>query len=447
MTNSRNTIPDQGHGGNNTRRLVIKPALSENQMEQILASVNVKRAWQQVKRNHGASGVDGMTIEKFPTYAREHWNSIRSNLKEEKYRPSPVRRVEIPKPSGGKRPLGIPTVTDRVIQQAVAQILTPIFDPEFSESSVGFRPGKSAHDGVRKVRKYINEGYIIAVKVDLQKFFDEVNHDVLMQRVARKIRDKTLLRLIGNYLRAGVMVNGIVEPTKKGVPQGGPLSPLLSNIVLDDLDKELEKRGHRFVRYADDFVIMVKSTRAGERVKLSIVRFLEKKLKLKVNNEKSTVGVAKELEFLGFTFPGKTIRWTQSAFLNFKKRITAITGRSTGVSMQHRIAELNRYIRGWMNYYGISQFYSPIAEIDQWIRRRLRMCFWKQWRYARTKVKALLKLGTNLRTAIACAMSRKSFWHISRSLATHTGMTNQWFNQTLGLLSIRDIWIKLHYPS
>lgn len=431
----------------NKKRSVIKPALSEKTMEQILNSANVKRAWQQVKRNHGAPGVDGMTIEEFPTYARKHWSSIHSNLNEEKYQPLPVRRVEIPKPSGGKRPLGIPTVIDRVIQQAIAQILTPIFDPEFSESSFGFRPNRSAHDGVRKVRQYINEGYIIAVKVDLQKFFDEVNHDVLMNRVAKKVKDKAILKLIGKYLRAGVLANGVVEPTKKGVPQGGPLSPLLSNIVLDDLDKELENRGHRFVRYADDFVIMVKSTRAGERVKKSIVKFLEKKLKLKVNSEKSNVDRAKALEFLGFTFPGKTIRWTHSAFLDFKKRIRAITGRSTGVSMEHRIAELSRYIRGWMSYFGISQYYSPIAEIDQWIRRRIRMCYWKQWRYAKTKVTALLKLGTNLKTAIACAMSRKGFWHMSRTLATQTGMTNIWFSQTLGLVSVRDLWIQLHYPS
>ena len=447
MTNSQTQSPNGDMVEKNKRRSVIKPALSVNLMERILTSANVKRAWQQVKGNHGAPGVDGMTVEEFPTYAREHWDSVSSTLNEEKYLPSPVRRVEIPKSNGGKRPLGIPTVIDRVIQQSVAQILTPIFDPEFSESSFGFRPKRSAHGGVKKVRQYINEGYIIAVKVDLQKFFDEVNHDVLMERVARKIGDKTLLRLIGKYLRAGVMVNGKLEPTTKGVPQGGPLSPLLSNIVLDDLDKELEKRGHRFVRYADDFVIMVKSTRAGDRVKESIIKFLEKKLKLKVNSDKSNVERANALEFLGFTFPRKTIRWTKSAFLNFKKRIRAITGRSTGVSMEHRITELNRYIRGWMNYYGISKYYSPIAEIDQWIRRRLRMCYWKQWRYARTKVTALLKLGCNLKTAISCAMSRKGFWHMSRTLATQTGMTNKWFSETLGLVSVRDLWIQLHYPS
>lgn len=447
MTNFQTQSPNGDMVEKNMKRSVIKPALSEKLMERILESANVKRAWQQVKRNHGASGVDGMTVGEFPTYARQHWDSIRSSLKEEKYRPSPVRRAEIPKSSGGKRPLGIPTVIDRVIQQAVAQILTPLFDPGFSESSFGFRPRRRAHDGIRKVRQYINEGYIIAVKVDLQKFFDEVNHDILMERVARKVRDKTLLRLIGSYLRAGVLVNGVIEPTKKGVPQGGPLSPLLSNIVLDDLDKELEKRGHRFVRYADDFVIMVKSAKAGDRVKNSIIRFLEKKLKLRVNSDKSNVNSAKVLEFLGFTFPGKTIRWRQSAFLNFKKRIRAITGRSTGVSMEHRITELNRYIRGWINYFGISKYYSPIAEIDQWIRRRIRMCYWKQWRYARTKVTALLKLGANLDTAIGCAMSRKGYWHMSRTLATQTGMTNKWFAKTLGLVSVRDLWIKLHYPS
>lgn len=429
------------------RRIPGYPTSTETMIERMLESRNVKRAWRQVQRNHGAPGCDGMTVEEFPKYARAHWQDIRKAVNEGTYRPSPVRRVEIPKPKGGKRPLGIPTVIDRVIQQAIAQILEPIFDPGFSESSFGFRPGRSAHQAVKKVREYINQGYGIAVEVDLKKFFDEVNHDVLMQRVAKKVRDKRLLRLIGSYLRAGVLVNGVIEATSKGVPQGGPLSPLLANIVLDDLDIELEKRGHRFVRYADDFVILVKSVRAGLRVKANITRFLEKKLKLKVNTDKSKIGKAQRCKFLGFTFPGKTIRWTEEAFQDFKHNVRNLTSRSWGVSMEHRINELNQYIRGWMNYFGISQYWSPIPELDSWLRRRLRMCFWKQWRYVRTKVRELLKLGTYLKTAIDTAMSRKSYWHLSRSLATQTGMTNHWLNNKLGLVSIRDLWIQIHYPT
>jgi len=275
------------------------PASTEDIFERIVAQENVHRAWRQVRRNHGAPGVDGMTCEEFPTYARTHWQRIRQDLLDGKYRPSAVRRVEIPKPNGsGVRKLGIPTVIDRVIQQAIAQVLTPIFDPEFSESSFGFRPKRSAHDAVRKVREHISAGYSTAIEVDLAKYFDTVNHDVLMVRVARKVRDKRLLKLIGLYLRAGVEIGGRVESTSEGVPQGGPLSPLLANILLDDLDKELERRGHRFARYADDFIILVKSPRAGERVKQSISGFLERKLKLKINREKSKAGKANQAKFL-----------------------------------------------------------------------------------------------------------------------------------------------------
>jgi RNA-directed DNA polymerase len=313
--------------------------------------------------------------------------------------------VEIPKPDGGVRPLGIPTVLDRLIQQAIAQVLVEIFDPTFSELSFGFRPGKSAHDAVKKVREYIREGHRIAVDMDLSKFFDTVNHDVLMYRVARRIRDKRVLRLIGKYLRAGVKVNGRLQSTQKGVPQGGPLSPLLANIVLDDLDKELEKRGHRFVRYADDFIILVKSQRAGERVMKSIRRFLEKKLKLKVNEKKSRVAPTDQSSFLGFAFKGTKIRWSNKAFKEFKRQVRRLTGRSWFVSMDYRMWKLKEYIRGWMNYFGISEhywmnyfgiseFYRPIPIIDEWLRRRIRMCYWKQWRKTRTKVRELLKLGT-----------------------------------------------------
>ena len=449
MTNSQtSTSPTGVRVEANTGRLDITRALNENLMERVLESANVKRAWKLVRRNHGAPGVDGMTIEEFPTYARAHWQEIRRAVEEGTYVPLPVRRVEIPKPNGsGVRLLGIPRVVDRVIEQAIAQVLTPIFDPEFSESSFGFRPGRSAHQAVEKVREYINHGYTIAVEVDLKKFFDEVNHDVLMNRVAKKVRDKRLLRLIGAYLRAGVLVDGVIEPTSKGVPQGGPLSPLLANIVLDDLDRELEKRGHKFVRYADDFVILVKSARAGARVKESITKFLEKKLKLKVNQDKSKVGKAKKCEFLGFTFPAHIIRWVDKKFDDFMHELRNLTARSWRIPFPERIERLNRYIRGWMNYYGISKYWKPIENIDMWLRRRLRMCLWKEWRLVKTKVRELKKLGSDLSSAVMCAMSRKGPWRLSRTLATHTGMNNNWFSNTLKLVSIRDLWIQIHYPS
>jgi RNA-directed DNA polymerase len=316
-------------------------------------------------------------------------------------------------------------VLDRLIQQAIAQVLVPIFDPEFSEHSFGFRPGRSAHGAVRKVQEYVRQGYRIAVDMDLSKFFDTVNHDALMQRVARKVRDKRVLRLIGVYLRAGVMVKGRLEKTRKGVPQGGPLSPLLANIMLDDLDRELEKRGHRFARYADDFIIVVKSRQAAERVMQSVKRFVERRLKLQVNEDKSGIAEVGKTDFLGFTFKAGNIRWSDKAFTEFKRRVKRLTGRSWFVSMQYRFEKLAEYVRGWMNYYGISKFYRPIPEFDHWLRRRVRMCYWKQWRLCRTKVGNLVRLGTDLKMAISVGLSRKGPWHLSRTLATQSGMTNE----------------------
>jgi RNA-directed DNA polymerase len=430
-----------------SRRTVIDPALSDDLRARVLAPENLRKAWLQVKANHGAPGVDGMTIEDFPAFARVHWAGIRAALQDETYQPAPARRTEIPKRQGrGKRLLGIPTVVDRVIQQAIAQVLGPIFDREFSASSFGFRPGRSAHQAVKQIQRYIKTGYRVAVDIDLAKFFDRVSHDALMARVARKVRDKALLRLIGQYLRAGVLVGESWQPTETGVPQGSPLSPLLSNILLDDLDKELERRGHRFARYCDDFLIVVHSRRAGDRVKASLARFLQRHLKLEINETKSTVGPTKECTFLGFTFHGTRIYWSQEAFHDFRYRLRQLTGRSWGVSLAHRIRKLNEYIRGWMHYFGLSQHYRPLPELDAWLRRRLRMCCWKQWRYVRTKVRELLKLGTTRKTAILTALSRKGPWHLSRTLATQTGMTNQWLTETLSLVSIRALWISLHYP-
>lgn len=434
------------YGGVRTGRVVEPFDPNERLLERILSKENLETAWKRVKANHGAPGVDGTTIEQFPDHTRPFWAGIRQSLLTGTYQPWPVKRVEIPKATGGTRPLGIPTVLDRLIQQAIAQVLSPIFDPTFSESSFGFRPGRSAHHAVYKAREYIHEGCRIAVDMDLSKFFDTVDHDVLMHRVARKVRDKRVLRLIGKYLRAGVMVHGRLEETRLGVPQGGPLSPLLANIILDDLDKELEKRAHRFIRYADDFIVLVKSRQAGERVMGSLKRFLERTLKLRINQDKSRVVPTNQVAFLGFTFRGTKIHWLEKAFREFKRRVKELTGRSWFVSMDYRYQKLAEYLRGWMNYFGISEYYKPVPEIDQWLRRRLRMCYFKQWRWARTKVRELRKLGTSLHAAISVAISRKGPWHLSRTLATQTGMTNKWLKDQ-GLLSVKELWVHIHYPA
>ena len=442
--NSHNTTKPTG--GVPMRRVVEPPDPNDHLLEQILSGDNVLKAWKRVKANKGKPGVDRMSVDEFPEFARANWESIRNSLFSGTYQPLPVKRVEIPKPTGGTRPLGIPTVLDRVIQQSIYQVLLPIFDPGFSEFSYGFRPGRSAKDAVYKVREYIRQGYRVAVDMDLSKFFDRVNHDVLMHRVARKIRDKRVLRLIGKYLRAGVKVRGRLQETREGVPQGGPLSPLLANILLDDLDKELEKRGHKFVRYADDFIILVKTQRAGQRVKESITRFLKRRLKLKVNQDKSRVAPTDKTNFLGFTFNGTKIRWSEKAFREFKRRVGKLTGRSWFVSMDYRLSKLAQYIRGWMNYFGISEYYRPIPLLDQWLRRRLRMCYWKRWRYTRTKVRELRKLGTSLKAAIDVGLSRKGPWRLARTLATQTGMTNKWLKDQ-GLVSVKELWVNIHYPA
>ena len=428
------------------QRVKGKPEPNEDLLERIVARENMLVAWKRVKANKGAAGMDDMSIDDFAAYAREHWPAIRESILAGTYQPKPVRRVEIPKNGGGMRPLGIPAVLDRLIQQAIAQVLGPIFDPEFSEHSFGFRPGRSAHGAVRRVQEYVRQGYRIAVDMDLSKFFDTVNHDALMQRVARKVRDKRVLKLIGAYLRAGVMVKGRLEKTRKGVPQGGPLSPLLANIMLDDLDRELEKRGHRFARYADDFIIVVKSRQAAERVMQSVKRFVERRLKLQVNEAKSGIAEVGKTDFLGFTFKAGKIRWSDKAFTEFKRRVKRLTGRSWFVSMQYRFEKLAQYVRGWMNYYGISKFYRPIPEFDHWLRRRVRMCYWKQWRRCRTKVGNLVRLGTDLKMAISVGLSRKGPWHLSRTLATQSGMTNEWLKKQ-GLVSVKDLWVNIHFPA
>lgn len=441
MDNSNSTMNPTG--GAEERRCATQPALHDNVMEAVLSPANLHQAWRRVKSNRGAPGIDGLCIEDFPAYAREHWPAIRQRLNDGSYQPQPVRRVTIPKPDGGERALGIPAVVDRVVQQAIAQVMTPIFDPEFSESSYGFRPKRSAHGALKQLKADIKAGYRIAVDLDLAKFFDNVDHDILMARVAKRIADCRLLALIGRYLRAGVLINDSIQPSELGTPQGGPLSPLLANILLDDLDRELEGRGHRFVRYADDLMVLVKSERAGQRVKTNLTTYLDRQLKLPVNEKKSCVAKIDQCVFLGFTFRRGKLRWSAAAFADFKHRLRELTGRSWGVSMEHRLQKLGQYLRGWLGYFGISEHYRPIPELDEWLRRRVRMCYWKQWRLCRTKISHLLALGVSKRTAILTGISSKSYWHLSRSRATQVGMTNDWL-KAQGLVSIRDLWMKAH---
>ena len=414
-------------------------------LEQILSRPNLLAAWRQVKKNKGASGVDGISIDDFPAYLRDNWDEIKRKLLEGTYQPSPVKRVEIPKPSGGKRPLGIPTVLDRLIQQSILQMLQPVFDPCFSKSSYGFRPGRSAHQAVKNVRKSIDDGYKFVVDLDLKEFFDRVDHDLLMSRIASRVKDKRVLLLIGRFLRSGVMVDGRVKPTTKGVPQGGPLSPLLANIMLDDFDKELESRGHRFARYADDSVILVKSKRSGQRVLKSVTRYLKDHLKLDINNEKSRVIKAEDCEYLGFIFKNKRIVWSDNSLKNFKHNIRRLTARSWGISMSTRLKKLSEYIRGWMAYYALSKYYRPLPLLDEWIRRRVRMCYLKQWRRCRTRIKNLLKLGAVKIQAIGVGLSSKGPWKLAKTFGSQSGISNAHLKNQ-GLVSVRELWINFHYP-
>ena len=432
-------------GGVGTRHVMERHSLNPVTVAQVLERVNLQKAWKQVKANKGAPGIDNISIEEFPEYAFRHWEAIKTALLEGTYQPSPVKRVEIPKDSGGgTRPLGIPTVLDRVIEQAISQVLTPVFDPHFSEHSFGFRPNRSAHQAIHKVEKDIRQGYHFAVDIDLEKFFDTVDHDVLMSRVSRRVRDKGLLRLLGKYLRAGVVVNGRLIRTVRGVPQGGPLSPLLSNILLDDFDKELERRQHRFARYADDSIILVKSKRAGQRVMAGITRYL-KKLKVKVNTDKSKVVLVQDCSFLGFTFKGRKATVTVKALTAFKRRVRRLTGRSWGISMSDRYGHIHTYVRGWMNYFGIGMRYTDAVELDHWLRRRIRMCSLKQWGGSK-RIGELIRLGSPKYQAILTGLSRKGYWHLAKTYATNCGLSKEYL-QDQGLVSLRTLWIGIHYPA
>ena len=428
-----------------TQRNDKKPAFGNNLFDRILHPDNLQRAWKQVRANKGAAGVDGMTIDAFPEWVRQgQWKHTAAALKDGSYTPAPVRRVEIDKPDGGKRPLGIPTVQDRVIQQAMAQVLTPLFDPGFSNNSFGFRPGRNGQQAVKQVQGIVCDGYRTAVDIDLSKFFDRVNHDLLMTLLGRKVKDPSLMQLIGRYLRAGVMDNHRLIESREGVPQGGPLSPLLANIMLDPLDKELEKRGHRFARYADDFTILVKSPRAGERVLHSISRYLESRLKLTVNNTKSRVVKTSESQFLGFTFPGKHIRWHPKTLRAFKQKVRALTNRNWGVSMKYQLFKTSQYLRGWINYFGIANAYQLCCDLDNWIRRRIRMAYWRQWRKPRTKISNLKSRGVDIRTAVGCGLTSKGPWRSSKTPGINQALSNAYL-KSQGLYSLRDGWIKLHH--
>lgn len=407
-------------------------------MDAILSRENLIEALKRVERNKGSQGIDGMSVKILRRHIYENWDTLCQSLRNGTYQPLPVRRVEIPKPNGGIRLLGIPTVTDRFIQQAIAQILTPLFDPTFSEQSYGFRPNRRGHDAVRKAKEYIKEGYRWVIDMDLEKFFDKVNHDKLMGILANRIQDRLVLKLIRKYLQAGVMINGVVHDAEEGTPQGGPLSPLLSNILLDKLDKELERRGHKFVRYADDCNIYVKSNKAGERVMNSINSFIEKNLKLKVNKRKSAVDRPWRRKFLGFSFTvhkEPKVRIANESVKRLKAKIREITSRSKPYPIELRIEKLNQYLTGWCGYFALADTPSKFKEFDEWIRRRLRMCEWKQWKLPKTRVRKLKGLGVPSQKAYEWGNSRKKYWRIAQSPILHKTLNNSYWSSR-GLKSL-----------
>ena len=417
-------------------------------LEKVIDRNNLNLAYKRVKRNGGSHGVDGMKVEELLPYLKQHGDQIRHDLLDGKYRPQPVRRVEIPKPDGGGvRLLGVPTVVDRMIQQAIAQVLTPVFEKEFSNYSYGFRPGKSARDAIKQAQVYINEGYTTVVDIDLEKFFDRVNHDKLMYLLSKRIKDKQLLKLIRRYLESGIMIGGLVSPSRKGTPQGGPLSPLLSNVMLHELDMELERRGHHFCRYADDCNCYVKSRRAGDRVMTSITRFIEQRLKLRVNRDKSAVDYVHRRRFLGFSFywtKGEyRIRVDAKSIKRLKDKLRLLTSRSSGWSMDARIYRLNQVIRGWVNYFSLADMRRHCLLLDEWLRRRLRMCYWKQWKKVKTKIANLIRLGLSVRKAREYANTRKSYWHTANSWILSKTLTNAYFVK-VGLLSLSSVYCNFY---
>mgnify|MGYP005703320377 CR=1 FL=1 len=430
--------------------LVEKESSCEDHLfDHVLSSENLSAAWRQVRANKGAAGVDGVEVSDFPAFYRKHWETIERKLRDGTYRPSPVRRVFIPKPDGSQRALGIPTVLDRLIQQAIAQVLAPIYDPAFSEHSHGFRPGRSAHDAIQEFRDYGDQwpkkDYVI--DCDLKSFFDVVNHQKLMRKLGERLTNRRLLSLIHRYLKAGVILpDGRYESASSGVPQGGPLSPLMSNILLDELDQELETRGHRFVRYADDFTIRCGSLRAGKRIRESVKQFVERRLKLIVNTSKSQVVALKDSAFLGFHIVRKKIRWTVKAKKRFKAEIKRITRRTRGTSPQKVIRDLQLYVRGAISYYVIGLTFREARELDEWMRRRVRLYYWKQWGRPRTRRRKLLGLGIGRDEVKKASRSRKGHWRMSQNSLVRNAMTNDWLSDQ-GVPSIKEQWINANYPN
>jgi RNA-directed DNA polymerase len=441
MAEGRDEVPKAVGEGSESFAAKREPeslASIEQLMEEVCQRKNLEEALKRVTANKGSPGVDGMTVHKLPGYLRKHWPTIREQLLSGTYRPQPVKRVEIPKPDGGVRKLGIPTVLDRFVQQAAMQVLQGRWDRTFSEHSYGFRPNRSAHQAVAQAQEYIAGGRGWVVDLDLEKFFDRVNHDKLMGQVAKRVRDRRVLKLIRAFLNAGVMEAGLVSPTEEGTPQGGPLSPLLSNLVLDELDRELERRGHRFVRYADDCNIYVRSERAGQRVMENVTQFITRKLKLKVNGEKSAVARPRERKFLGFSFTsGKEPkrRIAPKALDRFKGRVRELTRRTKGVSLEQMTRTLGDYLRGWRGYFGFCQTPSVLRDLDSWMRRRLRSTAWKQWKRGRRRYEELRKRGLGPANAARAAGWAYGPWRSSRSPALQQALPSRYF-ALLGLPSL-----------
>ena len=420
---------------------------AENLLERILDRNNLNQAYLKVKRNGGSAGVDGMTVEEMLPYLREHREELLESLRSERYKPKAVRRVEIPKPDGGKRMLGVPTVIDRMIQQAIVQVLQPMYEQFFSENSYGFRPKRSAQQAMKQALEYYNEGYTQVVDLDLAKYFDTVNHEILIGMLREQVKDERVIRLIRKYLKSGVMINGLISPTTEGTPQGGNLSPLLSNIYLTAFDRMLESRGHKFVRYADDCNIYVKSRRAAERVMANCTKFLEGKLKLKVNRKKSQVGSPLRLKFLGFSMykTGKKagIRPHGKSIKRFKDKIRELTSRKQARSVELILKRLKRYTVGWLGYYSIADMESRIKSLNEWIRRRIRQIYWKQWKKIKTKHDNLVKLGIDNENAWKWANSRKAYWRIADSHILHRSLTNEYL-ASVGYDDILERYKVLH---
>lgn len=416
-------------------------------MEEVLRRENLETAYKRVKRNKGAPGVDGMTVDELLPYCHEHWKEIREQLLNETYMPRSVKAVEIPKPNGGTRKLGIPVVLDRLIMQALLQVLQPVFEPLFSPSSHGYRPGHSAHTAMRCAGRYMNEGYDWVVCLDLEKFFDRVNHDVLMSRIARKIKDKRILRLIRRYLQAGIMEDGVSSPRMEGTPQGSPISPLLSNVLLNELDKELEERGHRFIRYADDVTVFVRSEAAGIRVLSSLEKFLSKRLRLKVNREKSEVVRPWNAKILGFSFlrgARLKIKVSASSVSRFRQKLKPLWRKGRGRSLKAAIVELNRIITGWTAYYRLSDIQWPFDRLDKWIRHRIRCIVWRQWKTPRTRMRNMLRRGAGIKAAKSAAYSGCGPWRASGLPGMHSAITNDTLKQ-MGLKSLLDEYRRFAY--